>query len=149
MQSDGSSDSGNNLTDEQKLAEIKPLVSILKPPSTVLRPPPKRDDSVIEMELTAITALAIAYPAPLRKTDKELPDFPTHLRPSPSPPSSPTPSRSSEPSSSPKKQLVNPEDHYDCGTLAFMAGKLKPRVHVLNMEVVCVCVCVCERERER
>lgn len=81
------------------------------------------------MELAAIAAVTVAYPAPLQKMDKEVPDFPAHLRPSPSPPSSPTPSHSSEPCSSPKKQLVNPEDHYDCGTLAFMAGKLKPKVH--------------------
>lgn len=112
LQSDASSDSGSgpyNLTDEQKLAETKPLVSILKPPSAVLRSP-KRDDTVIEMELAAVACLQ-----PDRKTDKELPRFPSHLSPS-LPPSSP----SSELCASSK--LILKEEDYDCGTLAFMAG---------------------------
>ena len=116
FQSDTSSaSSGNghdNRTDEQK---IKPLVSILKPPSLVLRPPAVQDDSVIEMELAALAVNS----APL---SKDPPKFPSHLRLSP-PPSLSPPSLSppSEPPHSSSKVHITDED-YGCGTLAFLAG---------------------------
>ena len=124
VQSDVSSDSGcghNNLTDEQKLAEKKPLSSILKPPSAPR--PPRRDDTVIEMELAALAASNLSTSSLHHETKKEegLPELPMHLRPSPSPPPSPSPSPPRA-CSSPKPLQETIKEYDECGTLAFMAA---------------------------
>ena len=133
MQSDASSSSsgsGNNpanLSDDQKLLGKPPLQSILKPPSASR--PSRKNDTVIEMELAALTAVAaLSVVSPTHHNDIDSdkddrgkqsnqgsPELPMHLRPSLSPPPSPVTS----PCSTPKRFI----EQDDVGTLGFMAGR--------------------------